>query len=173
MQLKIHHFPTTATFPDDKDDLFSEETFSDGKHGEKVFTIRVTPNHLIAEIIWQLADQLGSSGQERSIYQDVEGFFPLYGLMLSKNEQEPLPFLNTLKELSIKGSQSMILVGMSFGHVEQEMIPKEFNERANRKDALLDQFFRWTPEKLDQLISNVIEANELTKYEGNLPYRLP
>lgn len=90
-----------------------------------------------------------------------DSFFPGFALKPCAESGRTFPYLKKIKELGISNGDSLVLGAIMDG--SEEFIQKEFNAMIKHDEKLLDAVFRWKPEKLDRLISNIIEINPLEK----------
>lgn len=170
MQFKIYNDYHNTIFPDHEGNPSPMESrgrkLKGGIKDIEAVRIKVDPELLIADFIWDLMKKI--SLPDGDCFYAGEGtwwdminlsFFPPFGLLPYKENHRLYPYLKKIKELEIANGDELILV-LNW-EADQISIPKEFNAMSEHDTRLLDKIFRWTPEKLDHLIENIVLNNEL------------
>ena len=170
MQLKIYNDYYNTIFPDHESNPSPMESkgrkLKGGIKDIEVVQMKVNPELLIADFIWDIMKKI--SLPDEDYFYDGEGtwwdmvnssFFPPLGLLPYRTNPKLYPYLKRIKESGIVNGDKLILV-LNW-EADQTSIPKEFNAMSEHDTTLLDKIFRWTPEKLDHLIGNIVLNNEL------------
>jgi len=164
MHLKIYNDYSNKSFPEDE----KGEPLPWQRKNIEVAEIMVNPDSLIAELIWDLVDVISLPDEVfldeiNETWWDMvnNSFFPPFALKPCRKNARIYPYLKKIKELKISDNDHLVL-GIDL-FVEDVSLPKEFNSMREPHEKLLDRAFRWTPKKLEGLISNIIVNN---KYEN-------